>query len=33
MDDNTYEALKDLSPKDLVEKRMDKYSEMGVFKA
>tara|TARA_R110002124_G_scaffold287089_1_gene470396 strand:+ start:173661 stop:174614 length:954 start_codon:yes stop_codon:yes gene_type:complete len=28
-----YEALKDLSPKDLVEKRMDKYSEMGVFKA
>ena len=28
-----YIALKDLSPKELVEKRMDKYSEMGVFKA
>ncbi|MBX2827262.1 MAG: acetyl-CoA carboxylase carboxyltransferase subunit alpha [Flavobacteriaceae bacterium] len=28
----TYGELKDLSPKDLVEKRMDKYSEMGVFK-
>ncbi len=27
-----YKALKDLSPKDLVAKRMDKYSEMGVFK-
>ncbi len=27
-----YAALKDLSPKDLVEKRMDKYSQMGVFK-
>jgi hypothetical protein len=25
--------LKDLSPKDLVNKRMDKYSEMGVFKS
>ncbi|MDT0555717.1 acetyl-CoA carboxylase carboxyltransferase subunit alpha [Patiriisocius hiemis] len=28
-----YSELKDLSPKDLVEKRMDKYSEMGVFKS
>ncbi|MDC8006397.1 acetyl-CoA carboxylase carboxyltransferase subunit alpha [Aureisphaera galaxeae] len=28
----TYGELKDLSPKDLVGKRMDKYSEMGVFK-
>ncbi len=27
-----YNDLKDLSPKDLVEKRMNKYSEMGVFK-
>ena len=27
-----YALLKDLSPKDLVEKRMDKYSQMGVFK-
>ncbi|EDM43914.1 acetyl-CoA carboxylase, carboxytransferase component, alpha subunit [unidentified eubacterium SCB49] len=27
-----YAALKDLSPSDLVEKRMEKYSEMGVFK-
>jgi acetyl-CoA carboxylase carboxyl transferase subunit alpha len=27
-----YTQLKDLSPKDLVEKRMDKYSQMGVFK-
>ncbi|MFT5229976.1 MAG: acetyl-CoA carboxylase carboxyl transferase subunit alpha [Planctomycetota bacterium] len=27
-----YAVLKDLSPKDLVEKRMDKYSQMGVFK-
>jgi acetyl-CoA carboxylase carboxyl transferase subunit alpha len=27
-----YEALKNLSPKDLVAKRMDKYCEMGVFK-
>jgi len=27
-----YEQLKDLSPIDLVEKRMIKYSEMGVFK-
>jgi acetyl-CoA carboxylase carboxyl transferase subunit alpha len=28
-----FNELKDLSPKDLVEKRMDKYSEMGVFKS
>jgi acetyl-CoA carboxylase carboxyl transferase subunit alpha len=28
-----YAELKDLSPKDLVEKRMDKYSDMGVFKS
>jgi acetyl-CoA carboxylase carboxyl transferase subunit alpha len=27
-----YGTLKDLSPKDLVSQRMDKYSEMGVFK-
>ena len=27
-----YAELKDLSPKELVEKRMEKYSEMGVFK-
>jgi len=27
-----YKALKDLSPKDLVDQRMEKYSEMGVFK-
>ncbi|XCF05760.1 acetyl-CoA carboxylase carboxyltransferase subunit alpha [Tamlana crocina] len=27
-----YEALKNLSPKDLVEQRMDKYANMGVFK-
>jgi len=27
-----YFKLKDLSPKELVEKRMDKYSQMGVFK-
>jgi acetyl-CoA carboxylase carboxyl transferase subunit alpha len=27
-----YEALKDLSPENLVTQRMDKYSEMGVFK-
>lgn len=26
-------GLKDLSPKDLVSKRMDKYSDMGVFKS
>jgi len=28
-----YLQLKDLSPKDLVEQRMDKYSQMGVFKS
>lgn len=28
----SYEEFKNLSPKDLVEKRMDKYSKMGVFK-
>nr|CAI78708.1 Acetyl-CoA carboxylase, alpha subunit [uncultured Flavobacteriaceae bacterium] len=28
----TYETLKNLSPKELVEKRMDKYLNMGVFK-
>ncbi|QNJ96626.1 acetyl-CoA carboxylase carboxyltransferase subunit alpha [Constantimarinum furrinae] len=28
----TYDELKNLSPTDLVEKRMEKYSEMGVFK-
>ncbi|WP_456437019.1 acetyl-CoA carboxylase carboxyltransferase subunit alpha [Psychroserpens sp.] len=28
----TYEDLKNLSPKELVKQRMDKYSEMGVFK-
>ena len=28
----TYETLKNLSPKQLVEKRMDKYLNMGVFK-
>jgi acetyl-CoA carboxylase carboxyl transferase subunit alpha len=27
-----FEEFKNLSPKDLVEKRMDKYSQMGVFK-
>lgn len=27
-----YATLKDLSPRDLVDKRMDKYSQMGVFK-
>jgi len=27
-----FEALKNLSPKELVEKRMDKYANMGVFK-
>ena len=27
-----YEELKNLSPKDLVTQRMDKYAEMGVFK-
>ena len=29
---SNYEELKNLSPKELVEKRMDKYSNMGVFK-
>ena len=29
---NTYNELKDLTPKDLVKKRMTKYAEMGVFK-
>lgn len=29
---STYEELKKLSPKDLVDQRMDKYSNMGVFK-
>jgi len=28
-----YDELKDLSPKDLVDQRMDKYSKMGVFKS
>jgi acetyl-CoA carboxylase carboxyl transferase subunit alpha len=28
----SFEELKNLSPKDLVAKRMDKYSHMGVFK-
>ncbi|WP_136479793.1 acetyl-CoA carboxylase carboxyltransferase subunit alpha [Cognatitamlana onchidii] len=28
----TYEALKNLSPEDLVSQRMDKYANMGVFK-
>jgi len=28
----SYEELKNLSPKDLVIKRMDKYAEMGVYK-
>lgn len=28
----SYDEFKNLSPKDLVTKRMDKYSEMGVFK-
>ena len=27
-----YDEFKNLSPKDLVAKRMDKYSQMGVFK-
>ncbi len=31
--EKAYLDLKDLSPKDLVENRMDKYSEMGVFKS
>ena len=28
----SYEGLKNLSPKDLVEQRMDKYMQMGVHK-
>lgn len=28
-----YEALKNLSPKDLVSQRMDKYTQMGVYKS
>jgi acetyl-CoA carboxylase carboxyl transferase subunit alpha len=28
----SYEALKNLSPKDLVSQRMDKYAQMGVYK-
>ncbi len=28
----SYEAFKNLSPKDLVKQRMDKYSQMGVYK-
>lgn len=28
----TYEGLKNLSPKDLVSQRMDKYAQMGVYK-
>ena len=27
-----YEELKNLSPKELVKQRMDKYANMGVFK-
>jgi acetyl-CoA carboxylase carboxyl transferase subunit alpha len=30
--EENYEALKNLSPKDLVNQRMDKYLEMGVYK-
>lgn len=29
---SSYDEFKNLSPKELVEKRMDKYSQMGVFK-
>lgn len=29
---NSYDKLKNLSPKELVEQRMDKYSKIGVFK-
>ncbi|HMC01933.1 MAG TPA: acetyl-CoA carboxylase carboxyltransferase subunit alpha [Flavobacteriaceae bacterium] len=29
---NSYDKLKNLSPKDLVKQRMDKYSKIGVFK-
>jgi acetyl-CoA carboxylase carboxyl transferase subunit alpha len=28
----SYEVLKNLSPKDLVSQRMDKYAQMGVYK-
>jgi acetyl-CoA carboxylase carboxyl transferase subunit alpha len=28
----SYNEFKNLSPKELVKKRMDKYSQMGVFK-
>ncbi|MEZ4816941.1 MAG: acetyl-CoA carboxylase carboxyltransferase subunit alpha [Flavobacteriaceae bacterium] len=31
--ENSYEELKNLSPANLVEKRMDKYSKMGEFKS
>ena len=31
--EKAYLELKDLSPKDLVAKRMEKYSEMGVYKS
>jgi acetyl-CoA carboxylase carboxyl transferase subunit alpha len=31
--DKAYSELKNLSPSELVEKRMDKYCEMGVFKS
>lgn len=30
--EKSYEELKNLSPKDLVKKRMDKYADMGVYK-
>jgi acetyl-CoA carboxylase carboxyl transferase subunit alpha len=30
--EKSYAELKNLSPKDLVKKRMDKYADMGVFK-
>jgi acetyl-CoA carboxylase carboxyl transferase subunit alpha len=29
---NSYDKLKNLSPKELVKQRMDKYSKIGVFK-
>ena len=28
----TYDELKNLSPKELVNQRLDKYSQMGVYK-
>ena len=31
--EKNYEELKNLSPDDLVEKRMEKYSKMGEFKS